>query len=147
VAHGKTIVREPPLPPLGSVKKLGKPFSTSVLRSSANFAQPSTFFFLRVLNSYILDTENVQPCSSNCRHPVPWALVDALLGCHMGVTWVSHGCHMLFHLFIHRKAAGVLSKHPTRIQNGAEAKKLVGTHSLSSRPSLYTSILSLTLVP
>ena len=28
-------------------------------------------------------------------------------------------------LSTYRKAAGVLSKHPTRIQNGAEAKKFV----------------------
>ena len=35
--------------------------------------------------------------------------------------WTWHGLS----LSTHRKAAGVLSKHPTRIQNGAEAKKLV----------------------
>ena len=42
------------------------------------------------------------------------------------VVWshILNGLGMDF-LSTHRKAAGVLSKHPTRIQNGAEAKKLV----------------------
>ena len=37
--------------------------------------------------------------------------------------WTWNGLEMA--LSTYRKAAGVLSKHPTRIQNGAEAKKLV----------------------
>ena len=54
-------------------------------------------------------------------HPLKYKMMNFNLT--LNVVWN----HILNGLLpsTHRKAAGVLSKHPTRIQNGAEAKKLV----------------------
>ena len=54
---------------------------------------------------------------------------------------------IIFYIFLSRKAASVLAKHPTRIKSGEEARKLVSTspYQLQAKKKNTMCFINLTL--